>query len=95
VVTPPQHCSKYVPPHLRKAVANAQGQSSESLVKLTKQLKGLLNRYVAYFLPFANRAETFSLSEQNISSILDGVEEAYRNHSRNGMRPAFTVLFPL
>lgn len=32
-----------------------------------------------------------SLSEQNISSILDGVEEAYRNHSRNGM--CFLLLY--
>lgn len=41
--------SKYVPPHLRKAATDVQ--SSESLVKLIKQLKGLLNRYSAYLLP--------------------------------------------
>lgn len=50
----PQPRSKYVPPHLRKAAADVQSQSSESLVKLTKQLKGLLNRHAVYplSLPF-------------------------------------------
>ena len=51
-VTPtPQPASKYIPPHLRKA-ADIQTQSSESLVKLTKRLKGLLNRYDAHLLSF-------------------------------------------
>ena len=44
----PQPGSKYIPPHLRKAVADVRSQSSESLVKLTKQLNGLLNRYAAH-----------------------------------------------
>lgn len=43
--------SKYVPPHLRKTSENAPGQPSENLVKLTKQLKGLLNRYAGYLFP--------------------------------------------
>ena len=43
----PQPGSKYVPPHLRKAAADIQSQPSESLVKLTKRLNGLLNRYAA------------------------------------------------
>lgn len=34
--------SAYVPPHLR----HAQGGQDESLVKLTRQLKGQLNRYI-------------------------------------------------
>jgi len=46
----PQPGSKYVPPYLRKAAANVQSQSPENLVKLTKQLKGLLNRYAVYLL---------------------------------------------
>ena len=46
----PQPESRYVPPHLRKAPTGAQSQPSESLVKLTKQLKGLLNRYAACLL---------------------------------------------
>jgi hypothetical protein len=41
---------------------------SEAQLKLTRQLKGLLNR----------------MSEQNISSIVDSVEEIYRNQRRNG-----------
>ncbi|KAF9648687.1 hypothetical protein BDM02DRAFT_3155622 [Thelephora ganbajun] len=72
----PQPGSKYAPPHLRKVAPGVQSQSSESLVKLTRQLKGLLNR----------------LSEQNISSILDGVEETYRNHSRNDITSTLTNL---
>lgn len=48
---PPRPGSKYVPPHLRKEAADTQAQLSESLVKLTKQLKGLLNRYSTYLLP--------------------------------------------
>jgi hypothetical protein len=40
----PQPGSKYVPPHLRKVIEDGQSQSSESQVKLTKQLKGHLNR---------------------------------------------------
>ena len=50
--TPTHHPgSKYVPPHLRKTAADVQRQSSESSAKLTKQLKGLLNRYDVYLLP--------------------------------------------
>jgi nucleolar MIF4G domain-containing protein 1 len=82
---------KYVPPHLRKAAADLQGQPSESLVKLTKRLKGLLNRYVVD-LPLMLALTMSSLSEQNISSILDGVEEAYHNYSRNGRCPPSTSL---
>lgn len=51
VVPPPiQPGSKYIPPHLRGAVADVQTQSSESLVRLTKHLKGLLNRYATSLL---------------------------------------------
>jgi nucleolar MIF4G domain-containing protein 1 len=49
---------------------------SEELVKLKRLLKGLLNR----------------LSEQNIASILDGVEEAYRKHRRADVSSALTTL---
>lgn len=48
----PQLGSKYVPPHLRKTAKDPQNQPSESLIKLTKQLKGLLNRYALYLLFF-------------------------------------------
>ena len=49
----PQPGSKYIPPHLRKAAADVQSQPSESLVKLTKQLNGLLNRYAVHPLLLA------------------------------------------
>ena len=48
-----QHGSKYVPPHLRKAAADVQSQPSEGLVKLTKRLNGLLNRYAVHLLLLA------------------------------------------
>lgn len=61
VPPPPRPGSKYVPPHLRKAAADTQTQLSESLVKLTKQLKGLLNRYPAYLLPLLFTLREFSV----------------------------------
>jgi len=88
VTSTPQPASKYIPPHLRKVAADVRTQSSESLVKLTKQLKGLLNRYDAYLLSlyiYIYAHGVSSLSEQNMASILDGVEETFRSYSRNGM----------
>ena len=61
VTSNPQPASKYVPPHLRKAAADVQTQSSESLVKLIKQLKGLLNRYATYLLSLL-----FTLTEPSV-----------------------------
>ncbi len=44
------HCtrqgSRYVPPHLRNRGGAETPQESEAAVKLTRQLKGLLNRFV-------------------------------------------------
>ncbi|KAI0359869.1 MIF4G-domain-containing protein [Trametes cingulata] len=68
--------SKYVPPHLRKRAEAENGQMSEAQLKLTKQLKGLLNR----------------MSEQNIASIVDGVEEIYRNNRRHDVTETLTKL---
>ncbi|TEB34519.1 ARM repeat-containing protein [Coprinellus micaceus] len=71
----PESTGAYVPPHLRKAKLEAQ-QPSEQVIKLTRQLKGLLNR----------------MSEVNISSIVDGIEEIYRNNSRNDVTSTLTKL---
>lgn len=61
--------SRYIPPHLRnRQVGSEVEKLSEEQIKLQRQLKGLLNR----------------MSEQNISSILDRVEEVYRDHRRYG-----------
>ncbi|TBU48862.1 MIF4G-domain-containing protein [Dichomitus squalens] len=68
--------SKYVPPHLRKRAEIETGQISEAQLKLTRQLKGLLNR----------------MSEQNIASIVDGVEEVYRNNRRHDVTETLTKL---
>ncbi|KAI0635926.1 armadillo-type protein [Trametes polyzona] len=73
---PAAPASKYVPPHLRKRAEAEAGQMSEAQLKLTKQLKGLLNR----------------MSEQNIASIVDGVEEIYRNHRRHDVTETLTKL---
>ncbi|EJF64960.1 MIF4G-domain-containing protein [Dichomitus squalens LYAD-421 SS1] len=68
--------SKYVPPHLRKRAEIETGQISEAQLKLTRQLKGLLNR----------------MSEQNIATIVDGVEEVYRNNRRHDVTETLTKL---
>lgn len=67
--------SRYVPPHLRNREASAHGDT-EAQFKLTRQLKGLLNR----------------MSEQNIASITDGVDEIYRNHRRHDVTSSITTL---
>lgn len=60
---------------------------TEEQAKLSRQLKGLLNRYVSIFdkvhpqfIPKHSR-----MSEQNIASIVDATEELYRSHRRHGM----------
>ncbi|KAG2017925.1 MIF4G/MA4 domain-containing protein [Coprinopsis cinerea AmutBmut pab1-1] len=70
--TKPAAGSVYVPPHLRKAPAT----QSEALLKLTRQLKGLLNR----------------MSEQNIGSIVGSIEDIYRDNSRNDVTSTLTNL---
>ncbi|KAJ7475957.1 hypothetical protein FB451DRAFT_1034114 [Mycena latifolia] len=70
----PQAGTAYVPPHLRNKPRDEA--DSELLVKLTRQLKGLLNR----------------MTEQNIGSILDSIEEIYRKHRRNDVTSTLTTL---
>ncbi|VDB83737.1 unnamed protein product [Peniophora sp. CBMAI 1063] len=65
---------RYVPPHLRNKAASAD--ETEAIAKLTRQLKGLLNR----------------LSEQNIANILDEIEDLYRKHRRHDMTETLTNL---
>ena len=88
--------TRYVPPHLRNRTSDSEPVSEEQM-KLTRQLKGLLNRFVqpicriyGAFLTKLNR-----LSEQNIGSILESTEEIYRNHRRHGtlrsLRPMPTI----
>ncbi|KAI0091308.1 hypothetical protein BDY19DRAFT_991875 [Irpex rosettiformis] len=73
VADAPGASTHYVPPHLRKAADNKQ---SEAQIKLTRQMKGLLNR----------------MSEQNISTILDSVEEIYRNNRRHDVTSTIGTL---
>ncbi|KAJ7126872.1 hypothetical protein C8R44DRAFT_779779 [Mycena epipterygia] len=70
----PQAGTAYIPPHLRNRPRDEA--DSELMIKLTRQLKGLLNR----------------MTEQNIASILDSIEEIYRNHRRNDVTSTLTTL---
>ncbi|XP_063964837.1 nucleolar MIF4G domain-containing protein 1-like [Lytechinus pictus] len=68
---PPEKSSTYIPPHKR---AEMMGQSMDAekkakMDRLRKQLKGSINR----------------LSESNIVSILNQIEELYLTNSRNDM----------
>ncbi|KAJ7707589.1 hypothetical protein B0H17DRAFT_1166033 [Mycena rosella] len=72
--TTPQPGVAYIPPHLRNRPRDEA--DSELLVKLKRQLKGLLNR----------------MTEQNIASILDSIEEIYRNNRRNDVTSTLTTL---
>nr|CAI5818814.1 unnamed protein product [Callosobruchus analis] len=62
----------YVPPALRQE----NTKQSEKLVRLKKQLKGLLNR----------------LTESNMHSIATTIEDMYMNNSRNHMNESLTSL---
>ncbi|KZT00798.1 ARM repeat-containing protein [Laetiporus sulphureus 93-53] len=72
----PMPGSKYVPPHMRDHSQGGGQGNAEADLKLTRQLKGLLNR----------------MSEQNIASIIDGVEEIYRNQRRHDATATLTAL---
>jgi nucleolar MIF4G domain-containing protein 1 len=64
--------SHYVPPHLREKYLDSNGV--EGNVKLTRQLKGLLNK----------------LSEQNVATIVDNIEALYREHRRHDVTASIT-----
>ncbi|KAI0038012.1 ARM repeat-containing protein [Auriscalpium vulgare] len=66
--------TRYVPPHLRDAVPS--DEDSEKLAKLSRQLKGLLNR----------------LGEQNIAGILSDIEELYRQNRRHDVTSSISSL---
>ncbi|KAI6024751.1 hypothetical protein BKA83DRAFT_4251792 [Pisolithus microcarpus] len=70
---PTTSAGRYVPPALRMQM---DGVVQEDLTKLTRQLKGLLNR----------------MSEQNMATVLDSVEELYRKHRRNDVTSTLTTL---
>jgi len=74
----------YVPPHLRN-VNRTEENNSEAIQKLSRQLKGLLNRYYSLAqLVCTVLTSSVRMSEQNISTIISSVEELYRGHRRNG-----------
>ncbi|KAJ3878247.1 hypothetical protein F5051DRAFT_488805 [Lentinula edodes] len=55
---------------------NDENKGSEEQIRLIRQIKGFLNR----------------MSEQNISSILDSIEETYRNFRRHDVTSTITTL---
>ncbi|KAI6042849.1 hypothetical protein EDC04DRAFT_3057761 [Pisolithus marmoratus] len=71
---PTNSAERYVPPALRMKT-DGHSVVQEDL-KLTRQLKGLLNR----------------MSEQNMTAILDSVEELYCKHRRNDVMSTLTTL---
>ncbi|KAG1835070.1 hypothetical protein EV424DRAFT_1358792 [Suillus variegatus] len=71
----PKVAGRYIPPGLRKQ-ANSDLNETEEQLKLTRQLKGLINR----------------MSEQNIATILDSIEDVYRNHRRHDVTLTLTNL---
>ncbi|CAA7266968.1 unnamed protein product [Cyclocybe aegerita] len=74
-IAEPAPTSSYVPPHLRKPQRQDDANSG-TILKLTRQLKGLLNR----------------MSEQNIGTIITSIEEVYREHRRNDVTSTLTTL---
>ncbi|KAF5382190.1 hypothetical protein D9615_004440 [Tricholomella constricta] len=70
-----QSATRYVPPHMRNREPTDE-KSSEAMLKLSRQLKGLLNR----------------MSEQNMATILDSIESIYREHRRNDVTTTLTTL---
>ncbi|KAF7970077.1 hypothetical protein HWV62_25056 [Athelia sp. TMB] len=70
------HTSRYVPPHLRNRDSTNDQPDSEELIKLKRQLNGLLNR----------------MSEQNMAAILDSMEELYRKNRRHDLTSTLTTL---
>ncbi|KAG0706767.1 hypothetical protein DFH29DRAFT_899911 [Suillus ampliporus] len=73
--TQPKAAGRYIPPGLRNQ-ASADTNETEEQLKLTRQLKGLINR----------------MSEQNIATIVDSIEDVYRNHRRHDVTSTLTNL---
>ncbi|KAH7913556.1 hypothetical protein BJ138DRAFT_1081255 [Hygrophoropsis aurantiaca] len=72
---PPPPAGRYIPPSLRKPDKEGTNESEQTL-KLTRQLKGLINK----------------MSEQNMSSILESIEEVYRKHRRHDVTSTLSSL---
>ncbi|KAG6910848.1 hypothetical protein DXG01_007164 [Tephrocybe rancida] len=70
-----ENATRYVPPHLRNKEP-VDVKPSESMIRLSRQLKGLLNR----------------MSEQNMGTILDSIEGIYRENRRNDVTTSLTTL---
>jgi nucleolar MIF4G domain-containing protein 1 len=67
---------KYIPPALRKKMALENTEVSEEVLKLRKEIKGPLNK----------------LSESNISSIVNTINELYLNNPRQRVNEELTTM---
>ncbi|XP_048376309.1 nucleolar MIF4G domain-containing protein 1 [Stegostoma tigrinum] len=65
---------KYIPPQLREKAESMDAKKKEDLIRLKKNVKGLLNR----------------LSEPNMASICSQLEEFYMRNSRKDMNDVLT-----
>jgi len=73
----------YIPPWLRKQ-ANSDTNKTEEQLKLTRQLKSLINRQYLIVLSWSILILfRIRMSKQNIATILDTIEDMYRNHCRH------------
>ncbi|ELW69799.1 Nucleolar MIF4G domain-containing protein 1 [Tupaia chinensis] len=72
---PCERGEKYVPPHVRQAEEALDVQKKEGLERLTKHVRGLINR----------------VSEPSMPSISGQLEELYMAHSRKDMSDAITA----
>ncbi|KAJ3515422.1 hypothetical protein NLJ89_g1761 [Agrocybe chaxingu] len=93
VIAKPAPTSLYVPPHLGK-LQRQDDANSETILKLTRQLKGLLNRQEFLSMRFWQHPNTVlaRMSEQNIGTIITSIEEVYREHRRNDVTSTLTTL---
>lgn len=70
------NASRYVPPAVRAITMHNMNPNDEKLLSLKKQLKGCLNR----------------VTEQNMYSIANQIEEMYMTNSRNNMNNVLSEL---
>ncbi|KAF9243388.1 hypothetical protein BU15DRAFT_86369 [Melanogaster broomeanus] len=75
----PHPAGRYIPPSLRKKLEGVDG-TQEDTAKLIRQLKGLINRCAQV------------MSEQNMSTVLESIEEVYRKHRRHDVTSTLTTL---
>lgn len=72
---------KYIPPHLRQT----KSEDDEAKTQLSRQLKGLINRYPYMFVLQPVFIHGTRLSDQNMAIIVSEISGLYQNNKRNGI----------